>query len=306
MGSQNQKKRKTGDVWSCSKKEILLASLALHVTTLLMFIVCLILLIQMKSQLEYTNAICHGILETPSNEHVFTIRDETEVFDGIPPFYGCAEFRYDEERRGTIVTDSQNTVTLYPFNNQTKSIIADCVYNGTDSWLVIQRRLHGTISFYRDWESYASGFGKLGDEYWIGLRNLHLLTSGQNYRLQIVLTSWEDVTKIAEYSSFYIANEPSNFSIAIYGYSGNADDGMTYHSGQSFSTYDRENDENFGNCAKRYHGGWWYKRCYHANLNGRYYNSSNGIEGDGVAWSKWLGDFYSLKSVEMRIQPNPM
>lgn len=48
-------------------------------------------------------------------------------------------------------------------------------------------------------------------------------------------------------------------------------DAMNNHNHQFFSTYDR--DKHMGDdfqCARMRHGGWWYKWCYRANLNGRY------------------------------------
>ena len=47
-------------------------------------------------------------------------------------------------------------------------------------------------------------------------------------------------------------------------------DWMYYHRDQDFSTHDRDNDICYCDCADYYEGGWWYDRCYQANLNGVY------------------------------------
>lgn len=49
-----------------------------------------------------------------------------------------------------------------------------------------------------------------------------------------------------------------------------AGDSLKYHNGSPFSTKDKEPSTNSGHCTKKYMGGWWYKNCYKANLNGAY------------------------------------
>ena len=36
---------------------------------------------------------------------------------------------------------------------------------------MIQRRLDGSVDFYRNWESYKEGFGEAEGEYWLGKTN---------------------------------------------------------------------------------------------------------------------------------------
>ena len=76
---------------------------------------------------------------------------------------------------------------------------------------------------------------------------------------------------------------------------------FTQHNGMQFTTTNRDNDNYKANCAKRYHGGWWYQSCHYANLNGRYLSRTSPY-GEGINWDTWHGFMYSLKSVKMMIR----
>ena len=86
--------------------------------------------------------------------------------------------------------------------------------------------------------------------------------------------------------------------MTIIRHTGNATDSLTYHNGRSFSTYDRDNDDDSGNCAEHYKAAWWYKACYYSNLNGIYHNGTSYL---GVHWVN-LKDGYSLKFTEMKVR----
>ncbi len=47
---------------------------------------------------------------------------------------------------------------------------------------------------------------------------------------------------------------------------------MSHHHDSPFSTMDVDHDESrSGHCSQLYgYGGWWFVRCYDANLNGQY------------------------------------
>ena len=49
--------------------------------------------------------------------------------------------------------------------------------NDGGGWTVFQRRVDGTVNFYRDWKSYVYGFGFLEDEHWLGLSKLYRLAN---------------------------------------------------------------------------------------------------------------------------------
>lgn len=142
---------------------------------------------------------------------------------------------------------------------------------------------------------------------------IHYLTTQADYSLQIDMTDWQGVEKVAIYKHFKLKSESDGYRISISGYhsKSNAGDSLSSHYGKKFSTYDVDNDDLpiqlwNGNCAKRFHGAWWYSMCYNSNLNGKYY--TNGIvpkrANNGLAWNSWHGAKYSLKFVEMKIFRN--
>ena len=100
----------------------------------------------------------------------------------------------------------------------------------------------------------------------------------------------------ASYSTFYIGNSTTDYTLHVSGYNGTAGDSLTYHNLMKFTTKDDDNDLSNINCAIGYGGAWWYNFCYDSNLNGRY-----GIDsGQGVAWNSWRGWRHSLPFTEMK------
>ena len=63
---------------------------------------------------------------------------------------------------------------------------------------------------------------------------------------------------------------------------------MDWCDGQKFSAKDQQNDVLIAkkSCAEKFKGGWWYKACHHANLNGLYFNAPGTHQSyaDGINW----------------------
>ncbi|CAC5412320.1 Fibrinogen-like protein A,Ryncolin-4,Angiopoietin-related protein 7,Angiopoietin-related protein 1,Ficolin-3,Ficolin-1-B,Techylectin-5A,Ficolin-2,Ryncolin-1,Tenascin-R,Fibrinogen-like protein 1,Angiopoietin-1,Tenascin-X,Fibrinogen C domain-containing protein 1-A,Tenascin-N,Ryncolin-3,Tenascin,Fibroleukin,Fibrinogen C domain-containing protein 1,Fibrinogen gamma chain,Techylectin-like protein,Ryncolin-2,Angiopoietin-related protein 6,Techylectin-5B,Angiopoietin-related protein 2,Angiopoietin-2,Microfibril-a len=174
-------------------------------------------------------------------------------------------------------------------------------------WTVFQRRMDGTIDFYRGWSDYEVGIGNLKSEFWLGNKFIHLLTSTGKYKLYIHLEDFEGNSRYAEYSEFNIGNAATKFVLNVDGYSGNAGDslmspGDQNHNGMMFSTTDRDNDRTLENCATKYKAAWWYNACHKSNLNGEYLGGQHSSNGNGIVWWTWKGYYYSLKSTKMMIK----
>ncbi|XP_006005130.1 angiopoietin-related protein 1a [Latimeria chalumnae] len=172
-------------------------------------------------------------------------------------------------------------------------------------WTVIQRRVDGSVNFFRNWENYKKGFGNIDSEYWLGLENMYLLANQGNYRLLIELKDWTDKKVYAEYGSFRLEPESDYYRLRLGVYQGNAGDSMIWHNGKQFTTLDRDKDAFSGNCAHFHKGGWWYNACAHSNLNGVWYRGGvyRSKYQDGIYWSEYRGGSYSLKAVRMMVRP---
>ena len=128
--------------------------------------------------------------------------------------------------------------------------LCDSVTEG-GGWIVIQRRTSGTVDFYRNWAAYKEGFGSLTDDFWWGNDNIDALTSSGKYELRVDLKS-NGESRLAHYSSFALDDESNNYVLRPGAYDGTAGDSLGFHSGKSFSTYDRDNDGRAQNDAETY------------------------------------------------------
>lgn len=136
------------------------------------------------------------------------------------------------------------------------SVLCD---KGTD-WIVIQRRLDGSIDFYRNWQAYRDGFGTYNGEFFVGLEIIYSLTNSRPYELYVELVDFEDSYYYARYDDFLISSEREKYKLTVLGtYTGNAGDALRYNLYDKFSTYDSDNDKWFwGNCANYYESGGWF------------------------------------------------
>ncbi|KAL5010295.1 hypothetical protein ScPMuIL_012600 [Solemya velum] len=140
-------------------------------------------------------------------------------------------------------------------------------------WTTIQRRSSRAVKFYEPWVSYANGFGRLTDDHWLGLNNIHRLTSAPS-EIQITVSDYDGNVWYIAFQNFTVSDESDNFRLQFSPQSKDSnftyEDEFIYHNNLPFSTYDRDNDRMASSCAKSRGGGWWYLNCYRFNLNGKY------------------------------------
>ena len=191
--------------------------------------------------------------------------------------------------------------TIQPDNQPAFQVYCDMETDG-GGWTVFQRRMDGSVDFYRYWTDYQQGFGNLSGEFWLGLDKIHRLTS-TGTELRVDLQDFEGNSRYAQYTSFSVGDSSSKYILSVSGYSGTAGDSLGVHNGQRFSTRDQDNDAHSSdNCAQTYKGGWWYKWCHQSNLNGLYHGGPHSSFADGVNWYAWKGHHYSLKFTEMKVR----
>ena len=186
------------------------------------------------------------------------------------------------------------------------NVYCDTVTAG-GGWLVIQRRIDGSVDFNRYWSEYEEGFGNLPDddkdttgEYWIGLRSLHCLTSQGQWELRIDYMFPNKTKGYLSYRHFRVGPASDDYRLSISGFSGNTTDPITgSHSlnGMKFTTRDRDNDKWSSNCAVHdaggNAGGWWYNACSHTHPNHQY-NHRYSVRLNG----RW----HSLSFIEIKIR----
>lgn len=198
--------------------------------------------------------------------------------------------------------------TVYPFScckNRPVSVFCDQTTDG-GGWTLIQHReaLPQRENFNRDWVEYQLGFGKLDQEFWLGLENIHALVSSTLMELRVDLEDFEGKKRWAKYDYFYIENADTQYRLHLGPYSGNAGDSLSYHRGQKFSTKDKDNDDHAKtSCSVAHRGAWWYKSCHHSNLNGHHYEGNHTSYADGINWKSFHEYHYSLKVSSLSIRP---
>ena len=169
-------------------------------------------------------------------------------------------------------------------------------------WTVFQRRQNGSVDFFRGWNDYKAGFGRLTAEFWLGNDKIHRLTASRPSSLRVELEDWNGTIAYAKYGTFNISDEQAQYRLEVGSYSGTAGDSLAYHNKMAFSTKDRDNDRaSSKNCAVSWTGAWWYHSCHYSNLNGQYLGDKR--DERGAVWNGFSYPF-SVKFAEMKLRPS--
>ena len=122
----------------------------------------------------------------------------------------CAElFKSGKRLSGVYTIDPDGSGAFDVFCDQTTA---------GGGWTVFQKRLDGSVGFFRNWEVYKNGFGNLNGEFWLGLDKINRLTRTKN-RLRVDLEDTTGKTAYAEYDMFAVTSERTKYQLSIGTYS---------------------------------------------------------------------------------------
>ncbi|CAH1802396.1 unnamed protein product [Owenia fusiformis] len=191
--------------------------------------------------------------------------------------------------------------TITPKNG--KQFLARC----EAGWLILAHRFDGSVDFNVEWILYKHGFGFLKGGHFKGMDNIVAVLQQKKFKARFELTTWENETRYAEYTTFDINDEKDKYRLNIDGYNGTAGDSMRASNGDQFSTNDSDNDGPY----------WFGDGCSGAvaSIFGEYPNGPKCPNAHYcISWYFWPTDLpgvdsnslYSFKEVKLKIQPIPM
>ncbi|XP_077972409.1 uncharacterized protein LOC120340027 isoform X2 [Styela clava] len=183
----------------------------------------------------------------------------------------------DETRYGNALTwDTNKEGAVYKLTLPAFLSGIEVYCSNHKGWLVLMR-YEPNPDFFRDFtlELYQTDVGKPAeDNYWIGLDNMHKITSYGNYKLKIELTPKIGTVITQVYESFRVGDEASMYKLTI----GKFDktESNTLIGAGDFSQHDgAQFVATGGTCASTGGSGWWYYvgtkngiQCFQVKLTG--------------------------------------
>ena len=180
-------------------------------------------------------------------------------------------------------------------------------------WLVIQRRISGTVPFNRTLEEYENGFGDASSEFWYGLKNILCLTKNKAVELRIDLEYPNGTTGYVHYKKFSISGASSyTASATVFKTSPgvksnifNPEQKYVYvYRSSSYRYYRRSYDRQliryypnfcvYANCGSNPKvGGWWDTSC-RGNPNGP------GPSENSTVYAMWNGEVVTKTEIKIR------
>ena len=161
-------------------------------------------------------------------------------------------------------------------------------------WLVIQRRINGTVPFDRTLTEYENGFGDASSEFWYGLKNIVCLTRNKAVELRIDLEYPNGNKGYVHYKHFSISGASSyRASATVFKTSSGVKSNFFNPAVDRYGRYHYH--PNFyvkANCGSKV-GGWWDTSC-RGNPNGP------GPSENSTVYAMWNGHMVTKTEIKIR------
>ncbi|KAI0232166.1 Angiopoietin-4 [Lamellibrachia satsuma] len=183
-----------------------------------------------------------------------------------------------------VSTAKDGPHTIYPGtpNLPTLQVSCDQATVG-DGWIVLMRRVDGSVNFSRTWTEYRNGFGQHGDEsteLWLGNENVHqMVNSYGNTKCELRLEGYafDGTSCIITSGNFRLRNENRRYAVAFDSVGADSMP-LILDWANHFGSYFRTIDNTFSDkvCFPTYTGGWWYGLgtgdCHNVYFTGKYHS----------------------------------
>ena len=194
------------------------------------------------------------------------------------------------------------------FSGSPRKVFCDMTTEG-GGWIVMQKRLDGSVDFYRNWDNYANGFGNVYGEYWLGNEFVHQYTNAHPTEMIGEATDFDGVRVATKLKNFKVSDSSSKYTlqyttcIVLSGDGKLCTEDWQRARNRKFGTFDMDNDNVDYNCVVRHGGAWWLDGCFRVNFNG-IYSSVPTVEkmASGIHWYNFQGWYVSLKETKMLIK----
>ncbi|XP_060656428.1 angiopoietin-related protein 7-like [Drosophila nasuta] len=255
-----------------------------------------------QSEIDTLNRTSENIREQQKRIELQLKDSQTKLIDKVKENQLCrAEVdTLNKTLPNTLVPSSCSPFGDYPGVHQLNvsgiglfDVLCDSQLAGP-GWIVIQQRVGGNESFYRNWATYRKGFGSLESDFFIGLEKIHRITSLQRHELYIHLVDVDEHVYFFRYDDFKISDEDSGYALSLGKFNGSIiEDRLRFYKNTKFTTFDRYNNISGRLCANLQRSGWWYHDCIYCNLNAPY--------GPKLNWH--VKNKIELKEAKMLIRP---
>ena len=124
----------------------------------------------------------------------------------------CAQYR----KKGFT---ADGVYYINPDGHGSFPVRCDMTTNG-GGWTIFQRRVDGSVDFFRGWQDYKRGFGDMKGEFWLGLDKIHQLAAVSNNVLRVDMEDTSGAKRYATYTKFSVSSESNKYRLNLGSYSG--------------------------------------------------------------------------------------